>query len=198
MLPEPPPHCMENTAWKIQMSARKLRQREKSEPFFMFPATTLVLLLFLLATEAYSLSIFDTGKVCTFLAFSGVILKGRTPVSNATVTRTTSYQKKETDRTRTDEHGYFEMPARFERSISSLLPQEFAVGQLVTVTVNDVDYVIWDGVKRIRDENSEARGKPLIVTCDIENELRAIEVDCQPFVTKCTWDVVPDKIDKGF
>lgn len=172
---------------------------KRSEPSFIFPATTLVLLLFLLlATETYSMSIFDTGKVCTFSAFSGVILKGGTPVSNATVTRTTSYQKKETDRTRTDERGYFEMPARFERSISSLLPQEFAVGQLVTVTVNDVDYVIWDGVKRIRDENSEARGKPLIVTCDVENELKAIEVDGQPFVTKCIWDVVPDKVDKGF
>ncbi|AMX01398.1 DUF6795 domain-containing protein [Microbulbifer thermotolerans] len=144
------------------------------------------------------MSIFDTGKVCTFSNISGVILKDGQPVSNATVTRTTSYQKKKTDKTTTNEEGYFEMPALFERSVMSLLPQEFVVGQLIVVTVNGEDHTIWDGVKRKKEENSEARGKPLIVTCDISDELHVIEVDGQPFVTKCNWDVVPDIVDKGF
>ncbi|MCX2795565.1 carboxypeptidase regulatory-like domain-containing protein [Microbulbifer thermotolerans] len=144
------------------------------------------------------MSILNIGKVCTFSGISGIIQKDGQPLSNITVTRTTSYQKKKTDKTKTNEEGYFEMPALFERSVMSLLPQEFVVGQLIVVTVNGEDYVIWDGVKRKKEENSEARGKPLIVTCDITDELNAIMVDGQNFVTKCNWDVVPDKVDTGF
>lgn len=168
----------------------------KSTSKFFLRALPSIFLLF--STEIYAMSIFDTGKVCTFSGISGVILKGGKPVADATVTRTTSYQKKKIDQTKTDKEGYFELPALFERSAMSLLPQEFVVGQLLVVTVDGTDHVIWDGVKRKKEENSEARGKPLVITCDIEDETRVVEVNGQPFVTKCRWDVVPDKVNKGF
>lgn len=144
------------------------------------------------------MSIFDAGKVCTFSSISGVILKDGKPVPNAVVTRTTSYQSEKKDKTQTNEEGYFEMPALFERSVLSMLPQEFAVGQRLVVTIGNEEHDIWSGVKRIKDENSEAKGQPLIVTCDLGDEKQAFEVDRQPFITKCKWDVIPDNVDTGF
>ncbi|WP_439135837.1 DUF6795 domain-containing protein, partial [Pseudomaricurvus sp.] len=74
------------------------------------------------------MSIFDAGKVCTFSKVSGVILRGGEPVSGARVIRETDFQSKRRDEAVTDDQGYFEMPSLFERSITSLLPQEFVVG----------------------------------------------------------------------
>lgn len=117
------------------------------------------LALLLSATEVSAMSLFSAGKVCTFSGISGVILQGGVPVANAKVTRTTTYRKKRTDHTVTSKEGFFWLPALFEHSVLALLPQEFAVGQLLTVTINGVDHVIWDGVKRIKDENAEADGQ---------------------------------------
>ncbi|SEA23656.1 DUF6795 domain-containing protein [Microbulbifer marinus] len=144
------------------------------------------------------MSIFNAGKVCTFSSISGVILRDGKPLQDVTITRTTSYQKEKSDQTKTDSDGFFELPAMFERNVMSLLPQEFVVGQILKVTVDGEEITIWDGVKRSKEENSEARGKPIAITCDVGSENQVIEVDNQPFITKCQWDVVPDSVDKGF
>ncbi|MFD1216827.1 MULTISPECIES: DUF4198 domain-containing protein [Microbulbifer] len=138
------------------------------------------------------MSILDTGKVCTFSGISGVILFEGKPVSGARVIRTTDFQKKKQDETVTDSEGRFELPPIFERHIVNLLPQEFVVGQLINVSFNDEEFKIWSGVKRKREENAEARGKPLVVVCELTQEDEVINVDRQPFITKCKWDVVPD------
>lgn len=149
-------------------------------------------------TETSAMSILDAGKVCTFSRISGVILRDGKPLQDVTITRTTSYQDKKSDQTKTDSKGFFELPAVFERNAMSLLPQEFLVGQLLQVAIDGEEITIWEGVKRSKEENSEARGKHIAITCDIESENHVIEVNNQPFITKCQWNVVPDSVDKGF
>lgn len=138
------------------------------------------------------MSIFEAGKVCTFSPISGVILFEGKPAAGARVVRTTDYQKKIQDETLTDSNGYFELPGIFERNIVNFLPQEFVVGQLVNVSFSGREFRIWSGVKRKREENSESRGKPLVVTCELTQKDEIINVDRQPFITKCRWDVTPD------
>lgn len=150
------------------------------------------MLLATISGSLFAMSIFDAGKVCTFSAISGVVLMEGKPVAGARVVRTTDYQKKKQDETVTDGEGRFELPAVYERHLVNFLPQEFVVGQLINVSFNDEEFKIWSGVKRKRQENAESRGKPLVVTCELTQEDEVINVDRQPFITKCKWDVVPD------
>ena len=69
---------------------------------------------------------------------------------------------------------------------------EFVASQEIVVHYNATQYKIWSGVKRKREENSESRGKPLIVQCELTNERRFLSVANSPFITLCTWDVEPD------
>ncbi|MCX2840445.1 carboxypeptidase regulatory-like domain-containing protein [Microbulbifer thermotolerans] len=163
---------------------------------YKFIKIFLSFIIFLLSMDSNAISIFDTGKVYTFSGISGIIQKDGIPIKNATVVRKVYYQKNKIDKTKTNEVGYFEMPALFERSLLSLLPQEFVVNQFIAITTNGEEHIIWDGVKRIKNENSESRGKPLFVICDIEKEYQVIEVDGQRFITKCKWDVIPDSANK--
>lgn len=144
------------------------------------------------------MSILDTGKACTFSAMSGVILKNGEPVKHALVKRETHWQNKVSDETTTDEKGYFEFPARFERSIAAVLPQEFVVGQSIFVTHESNEYKIWAGVKRKKYENSETDGDPIKLTCELEQEREAIFVKNQSFITQCKWNVTPNELKTGF
>ena len=144
------------------------------------------------------MSIFDSAKMCTFSRISGVILQDGQPVAGALVVRETDYERKARDQTHTDKNGRFELDAQFEQSVAKFLPQEFVVGQTILFTANGKEYKIWSGVKRSPEENSESRGKPLVVSCDLNSEKTIITVDNQPFITLCQWDVEPDVTDTGF
>ena len=139
------------------------------------------------------MSILDAGKVCLFSKISGVVTFEGKPAANALLTRTASLSRDKVDKTRTDENGYFEMPAVFERTITKFLPQEFVARQVIVVNYNNQKYDIWSGVKRTEEENAEARGKPLVVSCDLtQQELDLIEVNGSPIFSRCKWDVDPD------
>lgn len=144
------------------------------------------------------MSFFDAGKVCTFSKITGVIIENGKPVTNALVERTTDYNSKKSDETYTDSDGRFEFPALFERSAGSLLPQDFVVGQTIFISTMDGKKQIWEGIKRSKKENSESRGEPLEVECDLDNEIKVIKVDGQVFMTLCAWDVEPDINKTGF
>ncbi|MGI9282637.1 MAG: DUF6795 domain-containing protein [Endozoicomonas sp.] len=139
------------------------------------------------------MSIFDVGKMCTFSRISGVILNNGEPVVGAKIIRETRYEKTFSDQTVTDESGHFEMPALFVRSIAKYLPQEFVVWQSMKIEVNGSEHEIWDAAKRSKEENSESRGKPLIVTCELSDAKRIIRVAGVSFITKCLWDVEEDE-----
>lgn len=158
-----------------------------------------ILAFFLFATELKAMSIFDAGKACTFSSISGVILKNGQPVKQAHIKRETDYQSVYSDETTTDENGHFALPPLFERSISNLLPQEFVVSQKITVTTKEGEtHVIWDGIKRKKEENAESDGNPIVVSCELNAENKTIFTQDQPFTTKCEWNVTPTKLRTGF
>ena len=144
---------------------------------------TAILWLFFSLTLSFrsqAMSLMDIGKVCTFSSISGVITNDGKPVSHANIKRQVEYQNKYMDETTTDENGYFELPAIYERSLAKLLPQELAITQSIFVYDDDQEYKIWAGVKRYSEENSESRGKPLSVKCDLTNEKNTFKLTSKP------------------
>jgi len=94
----------------------------------------------------------------------------------------------------TDDNGYFELPAVFDQSfLGKFLPGEFAIPQQVFVTYGGEEYKVWAGVKRTKDENSEARGNELVVQCKLDSEPQAIAVDRGFYYTQCSWGVETDE-----
>ena len=136
------------------------------------------------------------GKDCLFSAISGTITLNGEPAAGAHVKRTAGKAHVEgefTDDIFTDENGYFAMPAIWERNLlSRVFPMEFVVPQKITVTYIENDYDIWIGIKRHREENSEALGRPLVVTCELLQDSRSIMVKGALYDTKCVWDVEED------
>lgn len=138
------------------------------------------------------MSVGDIGKVCLFSAISGKITLDGKPVANARLVRTGDRDGPKVDEAVTDANGSFAFPAMNERTITKLLPQEFVASQKIVVTYNNKNYQIWSSVKRNSEENTESRGKPLVVACELNSEEKSIIVDRVPIHTLCVWDVEPD------
>ena len=134
----------------------------------------------------------DFGKVCLFSKISGIVTMHGEPVEGAKLLRKADWNGIKTDEAITDVTGHFDFPALFERTITKYLPQEFVVSQEIIIHYNGKAYVIWSGVKRQKEENSESRGKSLIVECELTNERKLITVNRNSIFTICTWDVEPD------
>ncbi|WP_051786560.1 carboxypeptidase-like regulatory domain-containing protein [Endozoicomonas numazuensis] len=139
------------------------------------------------------MSIFDVGKMCTFSKISGVILNNGQPVAGAKIIRETRYEKTFSDQAVTDDNGYFEMPALFVRSIAKFLPMEFGAWQSMKIVLDGTEHKIWGATKTSKEENSESKGKPLIVTCDLSDDEQVFQVSGETFFTKCKWDVEKDE-----
>ena len=134
----------------------------------------------------------DLGNVCLFSKISGIITLDGKPVANAKITRTVNLNRDKVDHAYTDDKGYFEMPAVFQRYVSKLLPQEFVANQEIFVHYLKKDYRIWSSVKRTPEENSEARGKDLLIECELNSEETLITVNNSPIFSLCKWNVEPD------
>ena len=152
-----------------------------------------------IALGACSVSLSDVGKMCLFSGISGVITLNGEPAVGAKVRRIVDKAHthgKKNDETTTDANGYFKMSPIYDRSIiGKILPMEFAVYQEMFVTFNQVDYLIWKGVKRKRAENSESGGLPIIVTCELlDNEYNDVDAGGGFVSTMCQWDVEADVI----
>lgn len=142
------------------------------------------------------MSLCDLGKVCLFSAISGTLTLDGKPVANARLVRKGDRDGPRIDEAVTVANGYFEFPAMFERTITKFLPQEFVASQKIIVYYEGNEYEMWSAIKRKREENSEARGNPLIVRCELNSEQNSIIVSGSPIHSLCVWDVEPDpKID---
>ncbi len=153
------------------------------------------IIIFLLVTllGGTAVGLTDIGKVCVFSAISGVVTLNGQPVAHAKLVRTASKEREHQDETTTDENGYFSFPAMYERSIAKFLPMEFVASQEIRVEYKGQTYKLWSGVKRKPEENTESRGKPLVVQCQLEMvDSEYISVDGSKFFTLCTWDVEGD------
>lgn len=144
------------------------------------------------------MSLSTVGQVCLFSKMTGVITLNGEPVAGATLVRTVNLSGDQVDETITDENGNFELPAVFKRTLKKHLPQEFASNQDIVVHHDGEEYRIWSAVKRTPDENSESRGKPLIVSCELTSKESMIMVNKSPIFSLCTWDVEPDPQESVF
>jgi hypothetical protein len=159
---------------------------------------SLAFIFALFSSGAASANLLDAGKVCLFSKISGVITLNGKPAANAKVIRTVNLNKDKTDYTYTDENGYFEMPAVYQRTVTKFLPQEFVAKQDIVVHHNEKEYDIWSGVKRTREENAEARGENLNVQCELKSEKSIKMVNNSPYISRCVWDTEPDSQRKIF
>lgn len=144
------------------------------------------------------MNIKDAGKQCLFSSIKGVITLNGKPVVGAKLIRTADRAKPRVDETKTNEKGYFEFPAVFERSVTKYLPQEFVAKQRIVVQYEGQEVEIWSAVKTRREENSESRGKALEVKCDLSNEWKMTMIGGDAFFGLCEWDVEPDEDDGVF
>ena len=152
--------------------------------------------IILLTTWGYAMAISDVGKVCLFSAISGVITLDGKPVANARLVRIVKKEGAKTDETTTDEKGYFQFPPVFDRTITKFLPMEFVVSQVIDLHHQGMKYELWNGVKRNPDENTESRGLPLIVQCELNQERMFKEVNGSPIISLCKWEAKADpKVD---
>lgn len=138
------------------------------------------------------MSLSDVGKVCLFSSMSGTVHLDGEPLAGVRLVRVADRDGAKTDETTTDKNGYFEFPAVYERTISKFLPQEFVARQEITAHYAGEKKEIWWGVKRQMEENSEARGKPLVVTCELNSEEKTVMIGSTSIHSLCVWDVESD------
>ncbi len=138
------------------------------------------------------MSISDIGKVCLFSGISGVITLDGKFVAGAKLVRTADRDGIKTDEIITDEKGFFKLPPLFERTVTKHLPMEFVASQEIMVYYNGKNYKMWSGVKRQREENSEARGKPLAVKCELNSDIKYVTIGATFIHSLCVWDVESD------
>ena len=133
-----------------------------------------------------------SAKPCLFSGMTGVINYEGKPAANVRLFR--KIEGKDIDETITDGNGYFEFKAVYQKkSLFDFLPTEFVIQQRIFAFRDGEEYEIWTGVKTQREENSESRGKPLVVSCELTlEETHHISVNNSPFFTMCTWDVEED------
>ena len=149
----------------------------------------------------FSYGVYAMGiKQCLFSEMTGVVSFEGKPAAGVKLIRMVNYDKDVFDEAVTDELGNFHFPAIERTSIlSKILPMEFVVYQSITAHHNTKEVEIWSGVKRTPGKNSESRGKPLIVECNLSQaEVSFISVDGNLVHSRCTWDVEPDPSQADF
>ena len=129
----------------------------------------------------------DTGKVYLFSEVKGIVYLNGEPVPNAKVVRSYEYNSLEHEETVTDASGAFYFPPLHGKSLSSILPIELVVAQSMVVSFNGKDYKIWSNTKRSKAHNSELGGSPLILKCDLVDELKIHREFGSILRTNCSW-----------
>lgn len=136
---------------------------------------------------------FISDKNCTFSEISGLITRDGETVQGAKVVRKTYWKSWQQDETTTSKDGTFHLPALFESESKLSFPAEFVVSQEIWIEHSETWVKIWDGVKRLKEENAESQGKPLVVQCELNQEDETVFWGSQIFTTKCKWDVEGEK-----
>lgn len=148
---------------------------------------SVILLFLMLPMEVFAMSILDAGKSCVFSEVKGELLFKGQPAAGAIVKRQVEYQSREGDQTTADEAGRFSLPALYQRSVTRFLPAEFVAAQSLVVEYQGQEYKIWSNTKRKPEENAELGGHPLVLRCEITDELRLHREFGSILRTNCTW-----------
>lgn len=142
-------------------------------------------LLIIISQEGIAMGLFDAGKTCVFSAVKARLTMNGEPVKNTKVTRQWDWNKLNYDEAVTDENGYVTFPARFETSLSRLLPTELVVGQQLSIDYNGEETVFWTNSKREPEENAEYGGARFDLSCELSDEEVLIEDYGSLMVTMC-------------
>lgn len=120
------------------------------------------------------MAFFNPGKTCVFSAVRAQLTMRGEPVKNATIIRRWEWKDTKEDRTKTDDNGFFELPAVFESSITRMLPIEIVIGQELFVVLDDEEKKFWANAKRSADENSELKGRPISLKCELTDPMKVL------------------------
>lgn len=150
--------------------------------------TIILTLALIFIPEVEAMSIFDVGKTCVFSAVKVRLTKDGVPLKNTRVIRRWEWNNLREDSTTTDENGYFEFPAVFEKSVSRMLPIELVIAQGLYVVDGDEEKKIWSNSKREPEENAEFSGKSFDLSCEMTNEIKTYRDFGSRMRTLCTWE----------
>lgn len=150
----------------------------------LFPVYLLSLIFVI---EAKAMSLFDVGKTCVFSEVKVRLFKDGEPLKNVKVIRRWEWNELKEDSTVSDDSGYFEFPAVFEKSVSRLLPMELVIAQGLYVVENGEEQKIWSNSKREPEENAEFDGKAIDLVCEMTNEMKIYKDFGSRMRTLCTW-----------
>ena len=145
----------------------------------------------------FSYGVYAMGiKQCLFSEMTGVVSFEGKAAAGVKLVRMVDLNKELYDETVTDAQGNFNFPAVYRTSIlSKILPMEFVVLQKITADFDGKEYEVWTSVKRSPEVNTESKGKPLVVKCNLsQTEAEGIIVDGVSIFSRCTWDVEPDPV----
>ncbi|MFS1525020.1 DUF6795 domain-containing protein [Microbulbifer sp. 2304DJ12-6] len=106
-------------------------------------------------------------KACTFSEMNLSITLNGKPAAGAKVIRLVDWKTESVDTFMADDSGKVQLPAKFESSITQVLPVEFVSSQVINVQYMDQTYKIWVYAKRNPKENSELAGKSFSLTCEL-------------------------------
>jgi len=135
-----------------------------------------------------AMSIFDVGKTCVFSEVKAKLTRNGEPLKNTKVIRRWEWNELKEDVTTTDEQGYFEFPAVFEKSITRMLPVELVIAQGLYVEESDGETKIWSNSKREPEENAEFDGRPIEMKCEMTNDMEIHKEFGSRMRTLCTWE----------
>lgn len=141
----------------------------------------------LIAIEVSAMSFFNPPKTCVFSEVKAWLTMNGEPLKNVTVIRRWEWRELKEERTRTDEKGFFQLPAVFESSIARVLPIELVIAQGLYVIVDGEEKKFWSNSKRTPEENAEFGGRSISLLCELTDEMRINREFGSRMNTLCTW-----------
>ena len=135
-------------------------------------------------------------QICLMSKVNGQLVKDGQPLPNTKLVRELSYVYKDgfhTDEAITNAEGYFSFPAIFEKKKRFAFLNMFTIAQNIDIIINGERKIIWSGNKNDEEENTEARGKPINLICDLaKSNYEHKYIDDSSFSTLCDWNVTSD------
>ena len=117
------------------------------------------------------------GKFDPLILFSrvqGVVLDHGVPVVDAELRQKIVWDEDEANnvevRTRTDARGHFILePITHPAGMTRLVPHQPMTLQTISIRHDGHEYIAWKHGKLTYDANSELKGKPILLICDLSN-----------------------------
>ena len=150
--------------------------------------------LILVSAQGAAMSIFIKSKdaeATLFSPLSGKIFHNGKPAANANIRLWIKWKDKEgeTFNYLTDENGYFDIPLKKVDYKDNPLAQ-IVITQEIKVDYNNETYLIWSLGRTRTEEYSELGGRPVNLTCELNDELEPHRQNGILLATSCKWDSI--------